>query len=458
MKLFYKIFSLVIVSLLISCGASKEAKIDAKQMASAPEWVMNRPITKMYYIGIARINKANYSQNFRETAKKMALNDLASEISVNIESSSIVSSYEDNGGFKSEYSRYIEMEMRNELEGHTMVGEFETDKMYMVYYRLSKQKWRAIQAEKKKAAADRSFSQYTQAQKQIKNLEYKSAVKSLTNAILELKKYWNEPVFHVIDNEKQRLDIEIKEELSTILSEMKLVASPKKVELNTKNNFTQSLSVKVVNKKGDLLKGIPVKVSYRKASLPFQTTIYSGQKAYKLPLEQVKFSTKTTYVNVQLEKSKIIKIKSEDRKMLAFISDAFQDNPVKIAVEYTLPYIYIEDKSGTNNFHYVKDAVSQSIGGKGFKVVGNSTNADLILELKTFVNTPEVTSKVKSAYVSYSAILKNIKNDETIYTFSSDNVKGLDYTVNGALEKSYKKLSEEIKENSFETLLKSIIY
>ncbi len=458
MKLIYKIISLILVSLMISCGASKEAKVDAEQMAAAPKWVAQRPITNMFYVGIARIEKANYPQNFRESAKKMALNDLASEISVTIESSSIVSSYENNSGFESEYSRYIEMEMRNELQGHTMVGEYETDKMYMVYYHLSKQKWRAIQAEKKKAASDRSFSLFTQAQKQINNLEYKSAVKSLTNSILELKKYWNEPVYHMIDNQKQRLDIVIKEELSTILSEMKLVAIPKNISLNNKNNFTQSLSLKVVNSKGKLLKGIPIKVSYRKANLPFQTTIYSENNIYKLPLEQVKFSNKTTYVNVQLEKSKIIKINTEDRKMLAFISDAFQDNPVNIAVDYKLPNIYIDTKSKSKNFHFIKDAVSQSIGNKGFKVVGSSANADLIMKLKTFENTPMSTSKVKSAYVTYSAILLNIDNDEIIYTFSSENIKGVDYTDSGAIEKSYKKLSEEIKESSFESLLQSIIY
>jgi len=231
-----KVIIFLLAALLISCGASKEEKLEAKQIAESPAWVKQRPINNMYYVGIAKISKASYN-NYSEAAKKMALNDLASEISVTIESNTIVSSVEDNGGFKSDFSRYIEMEMRNDLEGYTMVAEYETGRMYMVYYRLSKQKWRSIQAKRKKAAADRAFTQYSQAQKEIKDLKYNSAIKSLTNSLLELKKYWNEPVYHKIDEEDKRLDIEIRSQLSEMLSEIKLELSSEDIVLNTKNSF-----------------------------------------------------------------------------------------------------------------------------------------------------------------------------------------------------------------------------
>ena len=457
MRSLYKILFFLSLSFLISCGASKEDKLEAKQMAMAPIWVKQRPLTKMYYIGIAKINKASYN-NFSEAAKKMALNDLASEISVTIESNTIVSSVEDNGGFESDFSRYIEMEMRNDLEGYTLKGEYETSRMYMVYYQLSKQKWRSIQAERKKAAADRAYTQYSQAQKEIKDLNYNAAIKSLTNSLLELKKYWNEPVSHNIDGQKQRLDVAIRSQLSELLSEIKLEVSSKNVVLNSKNNFSTKLKMKVVNAKGDILKGFPIRVTYRKASLPYQATVFSDDKASELVLDNVHYSKTNTYATLQLEKDKALHIKSEDKKMLKFINDAFQTNPLKIAVNFELPDIYISNIANSNYSHYIKDAVAQSVGNKGFKIVEQVDKADLIMELNSHENVRNQGLKIKLAYVSYSAVLKLKASKETIYTFSSEKYKGADYKVDVALEKSYIKIAEEIRNNSFNDLLDAILY
>ncbi len=452
-------FFILSLAILSSCGASKEAKVEAQQLAAAPQWVKQRPITNMYYVGVAKINKLNYPDNYRESAKKMALNDLASEISVTIESNSIVSSYEDNGGFKSDFSRYIQMQMRKDLEGYTMKGEYETNQMYMVYYQLSKQKWRAIKAERKKATADRAYTQYSQALKNISELQYKSAIKSLTNALLELKNYWNEPVYHVLENEnKERLDVAIRSKLSEILSNIKLVASPKTILLQSSNNYSEVLKIKVINSKGELLKGFPVDVLYRKSSLPFQTTVFSEAKEVDLGIESFKFSPKTSFIQLQLEKDKVIHIKSEDRKMLKFINDAFQTNPIKIAVDFKLPVIYIQNKSTSSNYHYIKNAVAQSVGNKGFIIAEDKRKADLIMSLQAFENKGNINNKIKTAYVSYSVTIKDINNNATIYTYSSEKTKGADYNMNAAVEKSYIKLADDIREDSFNDLLKRIVY
>ncbi|OYT11651.1 MAG: hypothetical protein B6I18_03420 [Bacteroidetes bacterium 4572_112] len=452
-----KIVYFLLTALLISCGASKEEKLEAKQMSEAPVWVKQRPINNMYYVGIAKISKASYS-NYSEAAKKMALNDLASEISVTIESNTIVSSVEDNGGFKSDFSRYIEMEMRNDLEGYTMVAEYETGRMYMVYYRLSKQKWRSIQAKRKKAAADRAYTQYSQAQKEIKDLNYNSAIMTLTNSLLELKKYWNEPVYHTIGDEDKRLDIEIRSQLSEMLSEIKLVLSSENIVLNTKNSFSSKVGLKVVNKNGNILKGFPIRISYRKASLPYQATIFSEDKMSKIALDKIKFSKTTTYVKLQLEKDKLLSIKAEDKKMLKFINDAFQTNPILLAVDFELPVIYIKDKTDSKYSHYVKDAVAQSVGNKGFTIVDNLRKSDMIMEINSHENFKNQNSKIQIAYVSYSAVVKDRIKRETIYTFSSEKYKGADYKLDVALEKSYIKIAEEIRNNSFGDLLNAILY
>jgi len=213
-----------------------------------------------------------------------------------------------------------------------------------------------------------------------------------------------------------------------------------------------------VNKNGDILKGFPIRISYRKASLPYQATIFSEDKMSKIALDKIKFSKTTTYVKLQLEKDKLLNIKLEDKKMLKFINDAFQTKPISIAVDFELPIIYIKDKTNSKYSYYVKDAVAQSVGNKGFTIVENPRKSDMVMEISSHENFKNQSSKIRIAYVSYSAVVKDRKKRETIYTYSSEKYKGADYKLDGALEKSYIKIAEEIRNNSFGDLLNTIIY
>jgi len=181
---------ILLTTFIVACGSSKLAKQEAAQMESAPAWVNERPVNSAYYIGIAKVLKASYPNNYQEIAKKKALNDMASEISVNIQSNSIVSSYEDKAGFQSEFSNYIQMEMSKDLSGYQMQGSFESTEKYMVYYRLSKNRWKQIQAERKKAAADKAYTLYVQAKKEEKELNtLKKKHEKLRNILID---YGNE--------------------------------------------------------------------------------------------------------------------------------------------------------------------------------------------------------------------------------------------------------------------------
>ena len=373
---------ILLLSILFSCASTKQAKLEAEQMESAPQWVKSRPVSNMYYIGIAKVSKNTYKNNYQEAAKKQALADLSSEIGVKIESNSIISSFEDNGGFQSEFSRYIRMEMQNNIEGYQQKGEFETSSMYMVYYQLSKAKWKIIQEKRKNTAASRAYTQYSQGLKDVSELSYPSAIRSFTNGLLELKKYWNEPVYYKVGDSRKRIDIEIRQKLSEILSEVKISVNIKKCVLNNNNSYRSTVIVNVVNAKGNKLKGFPISVNYRKTDIPFQTTIYSEEIGYPLRVEDVRFLQKTQYITLELEKDKVVHINSEDRKLLKFINDAFETNPIKIPLTFVLPKIFISvDTQKDANIHYLADAVAQSVRNKGFDIVSSEEKAELIFQI-----------------------------------------------------------------------------
>jgi len=448
---------ILVIAVLTSCGSSKKLSKHDEQMLNAPIWVKSRPINGLYYIGIAKINKSSYQNDYIEAAKRIALNDLASEISVKIQSNSIVSSFEDNAGYKSEFSRFIKMEMTKDLSGYQQQGSFETDEMYMVYYRLSKSKWTEIQAKKKKAAADRANTAFQQAQKDKLELNYISAINSSMNALLELKKYWNESVYYSVDDQQRRLDIDVREFIVSTLSSISLVYKPSTLQLNSENNFKEKLKLSVENDKSQKLNGFPIKINYRKNSIPFQNTIYSKSTDAIVEVSNVKYKQNGLFAFIELEKNKVLRIKNEDKKLLKFISDAFQTNPIRVPINFTLPSIYISsNKSKSINYHYIKDAMQQSLGKSNFIIVNSKRNAELFFRINIHETKANTSTKVLSASVSYSIEVKN-KAKKTIYTYSSDKYKGVDYSIEGAREKSYIKASEDINGSSFKKLMQAII-
>jgi len=451
----YRLLIFLSIIFLSSCsGSKKAARVEALQMEQSPAWVKARPVSTMYYIGIAKVNKKNYPENYTETAKKIALNDLASEISVNIQSSSIVSSFEDNSGFKSEFTRYIQMEMTKDLTAYQMQGSFETSEQYMVYYRLSKAKWAQIQDERKKAAADRSFNLFKQGEKEKLELNYASAIRSYINALLELKKYWNEAVYFPISEQKSRLDLAIRTNLISMLSEIQLVVQPQPLQLNIKNGFKEKLRIYVINKKGENLKNFPVRINYRKVSIPYQTVAYSKKEAVIVEIGNVKYKLSNNFVSAEIEKDKVLKIKSEDKKLLQFISDAFQVNPIETPVIYQFPKIYIQMiNSDSPNIHYLKDAIMQSLGNQHYSFTNNKKDASLLLSINTHQSLSNANAEVKSSLLSYAIEVQNQLTKSIVYTYSSPKYKGVDYSIDAAKEKSFIKASEDITDSSFSDLL-----
>ncbi len=449
---------ILIVLALTSCGSSKSSKKEAAIMESAPSWVKERPINNAYYIGIAKISKITYPDNYRDVSKKKALTDLASEISVNIQSNSIVSSYEDQTGFQSEFSNYIQMEMSKDLSGYQMQGSFESDEMYMVYYRLSKAKWQQILAERKKVAADKAYSLYAQGQKEEKSLNYPAAIKTYLNALLELKKYWNEEVFHSINGEQKRLDLAIRTALIDILTNFRLEVQPIIIEMNMNNHFKSIVKASVINKQGQLLNGFPIRLYYRKQSMPYQATIYSEKQALNIPIESIQYRAKGLFVSLEIDIDQVLPIKSEDKRLLKFISNAYTENIVKVQVNYILPKIFISSVDDENtNYHYVGDAVKQALGKQSFQITSNSKEADLLFNIKIHESIGTTDTKIKTAFIVYSIDVKDYRNANTIYTFSSPKYKGVDYSVDAAKEKAFVKAASEISESSFKDMLQSII-
>ena len=101
-----------VVALLVGlsgCGGTQK-------WAAPPEWVVQRPILSSYYIGVSSASKMQFGTDADATAKKRALADMAGQIRVVIESTSILHTTQFQGVAGQNFAERISSASAEDLE------------------------------------------------------------------------------------------------------------------------------------------------------------------------------------------------------------------------------------------------------------------------------------------------------------------------------------------------------
>jgi len=148
----------------VSCDAQRKSKKKAKAdpEPARPAWLSAKPAEDIYYVGIGHSIKDG-TNNYIQSAKKSALEDLISEIKVNVSSSSVLTSIDVNKEFSEKYEQIINTTVADELEEYEQVDSWEDERNYWLYYRLSKQRYHDIKEQQKRDAVSLALDFFTKA-------------------------------------------------------------------------------------------------------------------------------------------------------------------------------------------------------------------------------------------------------------------------------------------------------
>lgn len=101
-----------------------------------PDWVKQRPVSSVYYIGIGRAPKTD--KDYIQTARQNALKELASELKVQVSSASLLHTLEgEDGTIDSHFEETVRVSVCESMEKFHMAGAWQNDREYWVYYELS---------------------------------------------------------------------------------------------------------------------------------------------------------------------------------------------------------------------------------------------------------------------------------------------------------------------------------
>ncbi len=127
-----------------------------------------------------------------ETAKKNALNDLASEISVTVEGNSLLYTLDRKNQFDETFTSTIKTSTSEQIEGFELVDTWENGTEYWTYYRLSKAEHARIKAERKARSIASALDLHGRSKAALASGDLRSAFDQDLRALLAMKEYWGE--------------------------------------------------------------------------------------------------------------------------------------------------------------------------------------------------------------------------------------------------------------------------
>ncbi len=244
---------------------------------------MSRPVDKSYYqgIGVAMVN--TYTQGHVEDAKKKALNDLTSEISVTVKSTTLMQQVETNSELNDMYQNLTKVSTENDIEGYELVDSWGDEKEYWVYYRLSKSLYKANKMRKLDRAKNVASQFYNSGKQSLRNAEVGRAYQDFVKGLASLRDYIDAEITINTDKGEEYLVDALMSELIALNRELKILTSVKDLDVRIARPVEEEIETTVWYQ--SMAVSIPLKPYFSTGSgdVPnsFKTNV-SGKGSFKI--------------------------------------------------------------------------------------------------------------------------------------------------------------------------------
>jgi hypothetical protein len=235
--------------------------------ALKPSWLKSEPYQDGYYTGIGHSRKDG-SNNYIQSAKKSALDDLASQIKVNVSSTSILNQFEADNKFHEQYEQIIQTTVADEIEEFELVDAWEDPANYWVYYRLSISKYRQLKEEQKRNATVLAADYLRKGRQSEREGERIQALTFYFQAFRSVEKYLGEAIRVTVDDQEVLLVNEIYAAIQSMLDKMHLKADPPEIKLNRRlDRNAQQVIIKATFKdQKSVIPGLPLTAGFEKGA------------------------------------------------------------------------------------------------------------------------------------------------------------------------------------------------
>ena len=426
-----------------------------------PSWLKNQPFQEGYYTGIGHSIKDG-SNNYVQAAKKSALDDLVSQIKVNVSSTSVLSFIEVDRKLQEQYEQIIQTTAADEIEEYELVDAWEDPSNYWVYYRLSISRYRQIKEEQKRNATTLAVDYLTKGKSAEASNERLQAITYYFQSFRSVEKYLGEPIRVNVEGKDVLLVNEIYASIQSLLDKINVQVTPSEIELNRRVNQTQHQVIAKATYK-DLKKNavaLPLKAAFEKGSgdvFPEYKTDEQGQAKILLNRIGSKDREQTLGIKVNIYALSGTST-SQFYKMIAG-TYKLPEAQVNMRVQRPMVFLTSEEKSfgNTKANSQITNKLKNMLANNGFEFTDNKSVADLWFDVKADAEKGSVSGSIYVTYLTSVIKVLTIKEGKEIYATTLDRVKGYGLDYDKSSVDAYNKALETLEKDRMNELLNTVL-
>ncbi len=423
-----------------------------------PEWIHSHQSDANYFTGVGYAPIFKRDNSHIEKARKDALNELASEISVNIFSSNVLITLVKNDKIYDEFNSLINTRVRADIEGYELVDSYSDKKNYWVYYRLSKRKYYEVQEKKRIAATQNALSFYRAALFAKKNGDYKLALINYVKTIDAVKLYLNESIVSEIGGVEENIVVNAYQAITSILTNLRFAYPYVNIPVVLAEDIDpQYLNFQLVNQHNEPMFGFPLIFHYseRAISHSVQITDLSGKVQFQVP--KVRSNKSAELITLSIDVNALLAESSADYAVRRSIQDiALQTLMVPVYINKPTISFHVDERNFNRPLQEnvgLQTLIEQAYAAD-YRVV--EKDADYECYITTNAARENLIRGIHNVVVQGQIILKdrygNIKHISQISP-----IKGVHLSAEKAAQDAYKNLSKQITNRYFREIEEAIL-
>lgn len=448
---------------LQACRSKQNLPQAESPVATAPDrpaWVAARPVTDADYIGIGSCPVAR--ADFQETAKKNALNDLASEISVTVEGNSLLYTLDRKYKFDEEFTSTIATRTKERIEGYELVDSYNDGTTYWTYYRLNKAGYAVLKAQRKQQAMDQASDMYTRAKAALATGDLKSAFDLDLRALVAMKDYWGESDVVTVEGKSFPLANELFNDLQKMASGVRLAVLPERCVLDWSNRYTrQMLITATFSGTGKSLAQLPITVEYPgQGGKVSESRNTDAEGRARTTVQRLEAGNGAIDLVVRLDADALVG-KDLDPAFTKPLIGSLTVPETRVPIERVMPKFKVQGSESNLGKPMAEAplamALKEALTAAGFREVDRDGDADLLVEITAGTREMGESSGFYTVALDEAVKARDRRTNEVIYAGGKQGLKGiqLDYTKAGL--DAYKKAGADLRNELAPALINAVL-
>lgn len=271
--------------------------------AQAPQWVTRRPVADGKYIGVGMAPLSD--PDCRNKAVNNAMLDIASQISVNIESSSFMQTLDVDGRSRELFEEKVKSKMAANISGQEQKDSYQSATHYYVYYELDKKKYEKHVESQKKKGTELGLDYYSKGRMAEASHSYVNAVKLYAKGLEAIEPYLYLDLKAKYEGRQIDLPTELYNACIGVFSGLELVQNVTEVGVEAFKPCGEPLAV-CLSKGGEVIPNVTMKASFTtgdgtltadtKTDITGTAAFYVTNVTSKLPVQTVEVRIDDSFI------------------------------------------------------------------------------------------------------------------------------------------------------------------